>query len=220
MSIRSHFMILIGVGHPYGGEGFVAHAIMELFLDVWQLRIVGESGAPYEGKLCWHSSRENLFDDALLIIGLYVRGIMAKRGSEIDHNDELIKLAKKSFKKDIFGKGRKEKILKFGKQKKVFKTKVIDIIISTQEYGEKDISDSDLKALHKKNKETLSKYKELKLIAIALGNADIDGRVILQANAARSKKLFKEAVEEYGIKNFEICESVNASFFGSFSSQD
>jgi hypothetical protein len=87
----SRFMLLLGRGGRYDGEGLVPEALLTLYDDkaVWRY----DSFWAPSNSYVWASADEHLFDDALLMANLYYLG----GGAE-----NLYESAAKFFKKDIY----------------------------------------------------------------------------------------------------------------------
>ena len=80
-------------------------------------------------------------------------------------------------------------------------------------YGSSAVSASDLERLYYRSREVLA-ASNVKLVAVVLGAAttQVGGVIVDDAFVAR----FMEKIEEYSLRNVEVCTSTQARFHGGF----
>jgi len=186
---RSRFMILLGTGTAYDGEGLAPDALLSFYDDkgVWVFQRIG-STSPIPGHVRWATTPDNLFEDALLMTTVYLLATVLPDNRPIS---ELLEVARKSFKLDVYAP----------------EGEIIDT--GNQEH----IAAKALQELHRMNRKALSETN-VKIVAIRLAPVimHIGGTQINDSFIRR----FTETVESYGIKNVELCQSTYTRSWGAF----
>lgn len=181
---QSRFMILLGSGNHFSDNGLQPHGILSLYDDkgAW---VFDRFGQPRRLPV-WFSDRDSVFDDAFLMISLYMLGPELRRTGK----GNLFILAKKCFRLNLFERDARIRM-----------------------YNNESISDEERFKLYNKNRETLHDYA-IKLVTVLLGAGAIQiGGMIVNDNF---KDEFIETAEQYSLKHLEICQCTHAKFYGAF----
>ncbi len=98
MSDHARFILLVGTGHPYGGEGLSATDMLSLHGDKG-----GWYGQTEDGCFYWRNSS---FEDALLMVSLFFVSRQISENIDTEHSfDQLRRQAEAFFQVSLFETG-------------------------------------------------------------------------------------------------------------------
>lgn len=179
---ESNFLVILGRGCHYAGDGIVPDKLLTFFDDkaVWLLNDVNyhfQKGKIDKKVRRFYSRRNNVMDDMMLLVSLYV---LAEEASKCEPLQEVINLASEKFNKDIL----KEDTL--------------------------DPKDLQLEDLYEMNKKVFKEFAVLKFLAISLSPAKL--KIGGAINAGYLPGMFRKKMKDYEVNSYEICETTNASY--------
>ncbi len=209
---QSRFLILVGRGNAFHGEGFHPDRMLAYFGDkgVWVL---------WDGKLVHRLITPGRFiiDDGLLMISLFIL-LPCVRDGDILTKEDIYKCVSVEEHNRI----NRQHI---GNRRRIRSSITAEI--------RRDIDEKELLELYEKNKRFISTFYDLKLLCVLLSSITFrfgvdpvvasiytgTNRVNSGAEPWESSVNELDAIlkDEYGLRNYEICPSVKASFWGSFS---
>jgi len=173
----SNFMILVGHGHPYGGEGMMPTAMLSFFDDkgIWVVHHL--DGMFSKTMRRWATTQKQVFDDAFLAVSLAIVGPQVP-----DIFQKLIDEANRIFNENV--------------------KSVDEDLIDMSETG--GIPRAELDGLYELNRKVLFDTN-VKLVGIQLRyDVLVIGP---HTGPATLGEAFMEAVDSYGIQTAELCVS-------------
>ena len=202
---QSRLLVLVGRGNAFHGEGFRPDRMLAYFDDkgvwvLWDRNSIHRLITP--GRF--------IIDDGLLMISLFILIPCVKDGDILT-------------KEDIYKCVRIEEHK--GNRRRIRSSITAEI--------REDIDEKELLELYEKNKRFISTFYDLKLLCVLLSSVTFrfgvgpcvasiyTGTNRVESGAepweASVNELDAILKGEYGLKNYEICPSVKAGFWGSFS---
>jgi len=207
---QSRFIILVGRGNHFHGEGFHPDRLLAYFGDkgVWVLW--DEGGVRHR----FLTKGEFIIDDALLMISLFVLLPCTREESPILSEEDISKCL------DV--EEHEERHIQRAPRR--LRRRRPSTTIKVKDGIERE----EMLELYEKNKRFISTFYDLKLLCVLLSAVTFRcGLAHVYTGERRvdgDEESWRETVDEldgilkkeYGLKNYEICPSVRASFWGSF----